>query len=152
MRSADDPFDLARFLAAQSSSYAAALAEIASSRKRTHWMWFVFPQLAGLGTSAMAERYAIRSLDEARAYLAHGVLGPRLVECATALLALEGCSARQIFGSPDDLKLRSSVTLFALASPEDSVFHAVLARYFASAPDARTLALLDGLSGLDRGR
>jgi uncharacterized protein (DUF1810 family) len=138
-----DAHDLARFVDAQRASYATALEEIRSGRKRSHWMWYVFPQLAGLGSSTMAEHYSICSLDEARAYLAHDVLGPRLVECAAAVLALEGRSAREIFGSPDDLKLRSSATLFALVSSEDSVFRAVLDRYFGATPDPRTLELLN---------
>jgi uncharacterized protein (DUF1810 family) len=138
-----DVHDLARFVDAQRASYATALEEIRSGRKRSHWMWYVFPQLAGLGSSPMAERYAIRSLDEARAYLAHDVLGPRLVECAAAVLAVEGRSAREIFGSPDDLKLRSSATLFALVSSAGSVFRAVLDRYFGTTPDPRTLELLN---------
>lgn len=105
-------------------------------------MWFIFPQLAGLGMSAMSERYAIRSVDEARAYLVHAVLGPRLVECSEALLAIQGKSASEIFGSPDDMKLRSSVTLFAQVSPRDSVFHRALDKYFAGAQDERTVQLL----------
>ena len=107
----DDPHNLNRFLLAQEHDYARALAEIRSGRKRTHWMWYIFPQLDGLGFSETARRYAIRGLDEARAYLEHPVLGPRLVECAEAVLAVQGCSAQEIFGTPDDLKLRSCATL-----------------------------------------
>jgi uncharacterized protein (DUF1810 family) len=134
-----DPHDLARFVDAQAGVHDAALAEIRAGRKRTHWMWFVFPQVAGLGVSPTAQHYAIRSLDEARAYLAHPVLGPRLVECAEALLAVQGRTAHAIFGRPDDLKLRSSMTLFAHVTGVDSVFARVLERYFDGQPDARTL-------------
>jgi len=140
--SAGDPFDLERFVEAQAGSYERALAELRSGRKRTHWMWYVFPQMRGLGASALSRRYAIGSLEEARAYLAHPVLGPRLVECAEAVLALKGRSTRDIFGSPDDLKLRSSATLFAAASPPGSVFQQVIDQYFGGQADGRTLALI----------
>jgi uncharacterized protein (DUF1810 family) len=135
-------YDLERFVDAQRETYDRALAEIRAGQKQSHWMWFVFPQLAGLGSSAMAERYAIASADEARAYLAHPILGPRLVECATAVLAVRGHSAHDIFGSPDDVKLRSSATLFAHVSPAGSVFHRVLDQYFDSTPDRRTCSLI----------
>ena len=135
-------YDLERFVDAQRETYDRALAEIRAGQKQSHWMWFVFPQLAGLGSSAMAERYAIASADEARAYLAHPILGPRLVECATAVLAVRGRSAHDIFGSPDDVKLRSSATLFAHVSPAGSVFHRVLDQYFDSTPDPRTCSLI----------
>jgi uncharacterized protein (DUF1810 family) len=135
--------DLNRFVSAQAGVYEEALAELKAGRKRTHWMWFVFPQIAGLGTSPTAQRYAIASLDEARAYLAHPVLGPRLRESAHALLELAGKSAEEIFGSPDDLKLRSSMTLFARAADDPDVFTAVLDRYYA-APDPHTLNLIAG--------
>lgn len=138
----NDPHDLNRFVRAQEHDYAPALAEIRSGRKRTHWMWYVFPQLDGLGFSEMARRYAIRGLDEARAYLEHPVLGPRLVECSEAVLAVQGCSAREIFGTPDDVKLRSCATLFAEVSAEGSVFHRLIEVYFGGAPDGRTLTLL----------
>ena len=134
--------DLARFLAAQRDSYDRALAEIASGHKRSHWMWYVFPQIEGLGVSAASREYAIRSLAEAEAYLRHETLGPRLIACAAAALAVEGRSAQEIFGSPDDLKLRSSATLFARASPEGSVFHHLLDKYFAGAPDEATVRIL----------
>jgi uncharacterized protein (DUF1810 family) len=134
---------LGRFVSAQDGMYEAALAEISAGDKRTHWMWFVFPQIAGLGTSTTAQRYAIASLDEARAYLAHPVLGPRLRECAEALLTVRNRSATEIFGHPDDLKLRSSMTLFARAAAEPGVFQAVLDRYFPG-PDEWTLRLIDG--------
>lgn len=147
MKYADDPFELSRFVNAQDSVYSQALSEIRSGRKRSHWMWFIFPQLAGLGTSPTARHFAIRSVDEARAYLAHPVLGPRLVSCAEAALGIEGRSAREVFGSPDDLKLRSCATLFAQVSPADSVFHRLLEHYFAGEADARTLALLDADQG-----
>jgi uncharacterized protein (DUF1810 family) len=133
--------DLDRFVSAQAGIYQDALAELTAGRKRTHWMWFIFPQIAGLGSSPTAQRYAIASLDEARAYLAHPVLGPRLRECARALLAVEGKSAEKILGYPDDLKLRSSMTLFARAAGDPDVFEAVLRRYY-DGPDPRTLALL----------
>jgi uncharacterized protein (DUF1810 family) len=132
---------LDRFVEAQDGVYDDALAELSTGRKRTHWMWFIFPQIAGLGSSPTAQLYAIRSLDEARAYLAHPVLGPRLRACAEALLAVQGRSAREILGSPDDLKLRSSMTLFARAADDPDVFEAVLERYY-DGPDPRTLALL----------
>lgn len=144
--SESDPFDLERFVRAQENTFARAHAEIASGAKRSHWMWYVFPQLAGLGSSPMAQRYAIRSLREAREYLAHATLGPRLRDCAATLLALEGRTAHEIFGSPDDLKLRSCCTLFARASPLGSVFEAVLQRYFAGREDERTVR---GLAALD---
>src|SRR5437868_609228 len=119
----DDPFDLNRFVRAQEMNYAQALSEIQGGHKRSHWMWYVFPQAAGLGSSAMSRRYAIQSTEETEAYLAHPVLGPRLVECFETLLRLEGRSAYEIFGDPDELKLQSCATLFACMSPEGSVFH-----------------------------
>jgi uncharacterized protein (DUF1810 family) len=135
-----DPHALARFVAAQDAggTYAAALAELRAGRKRSHWMWFVFPQVAGLGRSGMAQRYAIGSLDEARAYLAHPVLGPRLHECAQALLALPTTSAEAVLGGVDAMKLRSSMTLFALAAPEEPVFRQVLERFFGGEEDPET--------------
>ena len=141
---ADDPYDLTRFVDAQRTHHADALAEVRAGRKRTHWMWFVFPQLDGLGSSDQARRYAIRGLDEARAYLAHPVLGPRLTEIAEAALAAPGRTARDVFGSPDDLKLRSSATLFAHVAPPGSPFHRLLDRWFEGEPDPRTVALLGG--------
>ena len=136
------PFDLDRFVAAQDGIYSDALAEIAAGRKRSHWMWYVFPQFAGLGASATSQHFAIRSLAEARAYLDHPVLGPRLRQCAEALLSLQDRTAREIMGSPDDVKLRSSATLFAAVSPAGSLFHRLLERYFAGVPDERTLQLI----------
>ena len=137
-----DPFDLKRFVDAQKDDYATALAELRAGRKRSHWMWYSFPQLDGLGFSSTSRFYGIKSRDEARAYLAHAVLGPRLAECAQALLALRGRSASAIFGSPDDLKLRSSMTLFAEVSAPGSPFERVLDQYFEGQRDPKTLALL----------
>jgi uncharacterized protein (DUF1810 family) len=137
-----DPHGLGRFVVAQERNHEAALAELRRGRKRTHWMWYVFPQFAGLGSSEMSRRYAIRSAAEAEAYLKHPVLGPRLVECCEAALAIEGRSAGDIFGSPDDQKLRSCATLFASVSPPGSVYQQVLAKYFGGEPDDSTLELL----------
>jgi uncharacterized protein (DUF1810 family) len=139
---ANDPYDLGRFVQAQRGAYERALSEITSGRKRTHWMWYIFPQVDGLGSSSTAKRYAIRSLDEARAYLDHPVLGPRLRQCAEAALRVEGRAAREVFGSPDDLKLRSCATLFACVSPTGSVFDRLLDRYYGGERDPRTLQLL----------
>ncbi|HEX9953373.1 MAG TPA: DUF1810 domain-containing protein [Rubricoccaceae bacterium] len=137
-----DPHDLNRFMLAQRDDYKRALAEIERGQKRTHWMWYIFPQIDGLGFSPMAKRYAIKSAAEAEAYLRHPVLGPRLAECAAAALRASGHSAQDVFGTPDDLKLRSSATLFAAVSSEGSVFHRLLDRYFRGVPDQQTLALL----------
>lgn len=142
-----EPYDLDRFVRAQARNYAKALAELQAGRKASHWMWYVFPQLKGLGASAMAQAYAIVSLAEARAYLDHELLGQRLRDCAAAVLAVEGRSALQIFGAPDDLKFRSSLTLFARAAPDEPLFAANLDKYFAGAPDLRTLALLEAEEG-----
>jgi len=139
---ADDLYDLERFVQAQDEVYAQALAEIKSGRKRSHWMWFIFPQFEGLGSSSTSRRYSIKNLAEARAYLAHRVLGPRLVECTEAALLVQGLSAVQIFGSPDDMKLRSSATLFALVSSERSVFHRLIDKYFEGKHDDRTLRVI----------
>ena len=141
-----DPFDLDRFVRAQDSSFATALAELRSGWKRSHWMWYVFPQVAGLGYSATSQHYAIKSLEEARCYLDHPVLGKRLLECVDALLQVQGRSASQIFGYPDDLKLKSSMTLFARAAADSpSPFDRVLDRYFHGERDERTLGMLDRL-------
>src|SRR5882672_8518467 len=126
-----DPHGLDRFVAAQRGVEAEALAEIRGGQKRSHWMWHVFPQLAGLGMSEMSRKYAIRNRAEAEAYLRHPVLGPRLVECAEAVLGVEGRSAHEIFASPDDLKLRSCATLFASVSPPGSVFDRLIDKYYA---------------------
>jgi uncharacterized protein (DUF1810 family) len=135
-----DPFDLQRFVAAQDSggTYERAAAELRAGRKASHWMWFVFPQIAGLGYSPTARTYAITSLAEARAYLAHPVLGPRLAECAAILAGLAGRTAEQIFGEVDALKLRSSMTLFTHADPGQPVFRQVLEQYFDGIPDSAT--------------
>jgi len=146
LEQASDPYDLRRFVDAQAGVYEQALAEIRGGRKRSHWMWFIVPQVEGLGSSSMARRYAIRSLAEARAYLEHPLLGPRLVECAEAALGVEGRSAYEIFSSPDDMKLRSSATLFANVSPPDSPFSQVLDRYFKGEPDGETLRILKSWS------
>ena len=137
-----DPYDLSRFLEAQAGCYARALAELAAGEKMSHWMWFIFPQLQGLGSSPMARRYAISGPEEARAYLDHPTLGARLHECVRRVLAIEGRTAHEIFGSPDDLKLRSCLTLFASASPGDRVFGEALEKYFGGEPDPLTVRLL----------
>jgi uncharacterized protein (DUF1810 family) len=139
-----DAFDLERFMRAQEGIHDTALAELRAGRKRTHWMWFVFPQIASLGTSPMARRYAIGSLAEARAYLEHPVLGPRLSECAEALLAVEGRTAHEILGYPDELKLRSCATLFAAVAPPGSPFERLLARYYGGQRDPETLSRIGG--------
>ena len=136
-----DPFDLERFVAAQATSFASALAELEAGRKRTHWMWFIFPQLRGLGHSAMAQHYGIGSLDEARAYLAHPVLGARLRACLAALGGLEATSAAAVFGTVDAAKLRSSLTLF-VAAGGGPAFSEALDRWFGGDADPRTLELL----------
>jgi len=139
----EEPFNLQRFVSAQADTYAQALAELRRGCKRTHWMWFVFPQLRGLGRSEIAQFYAISNRHEAAAYLAHPLLGPRLLECCAALLALDdGLSASTIFGNPDDLKLRSSLTLFYVAAGDEAIFALLLDRYFDGQPDPRTLELL----------
>lgn len=137
-----DPFDLARFVQAQEPVIDQVRHELAEGRKRSHWMWFVFPQLRGLGHSAMAQRYGIASLEEARAYLAHPVLGTRLRGCAALMNAVRGRSAHEILGSPDDMKFQSSMTLFALADPAEPAFGAALDKYYGGARDRRTLAAL----------
>ena len=137
-----DPHNLDRFVHAQEYSYAVALEEIRSGRKRSHWMWFICPQFKGLGSSPTAAHYAIRSQEEAEAYVQHPILGPRLIECAEAVLALEGKSASEVFGYPDDLKLRSCATLFAQVSPAGSVFEGLLRKYFKGEHDQATLRLL----------
>jgi uncharacterized protein (DUF1810 family) len=134
--------NLQRFLDAQATDYAQALAEIKAGRKRSHWMWYIFPQIQGLGFSSISQRYAITDLAEAAAYLQHPVLGARLVEISRALLGLASSNATSVMGSPDDLKLRSSMTLFAAVPGADRVFQAVLDKFFAGAPDAQTLRRL----------
>ena len=137
-----DPHNLSRFLEAQAPIYNQALAELQAAQKRSHWMWFIFPQLAGLGHSSTAQFYAIESKEEAQAYLNHPTLGPRLIECANALLKHDDKSATQILGALDDLKLRSSATLFAQITPPDSPFAQLLKKYYNNQPDPRTLDLL----------
>ena len=137
-----DPFNLSRFLQAQERSYETALAELKRGSKQSHWMWFIFPQIAGLGSSPTAQFYAIQSRAEAEAYSAHPILGPRLIACAEALLGIEGKSALEIMGSPDDLKLRSSATLFAAIAPTGPIFHLLLDKFFGGEPDPRTLEIL----------
>ncbi|MER2997135.1 DUF1810 domain-containing protein [Pontibacter populi] len=138
-----DNYNLNRFLEAQESTYHTALSEIRNGRKRSHWMWFIFPQVAGLGFSETSRFYAIKSKAEAIAYLNHPVLGKRLTEITEALLTLEGKSANQIFGSPDDVKLKSSMTLFNALSSDNPLFKQVLAKYFKGEKDAKTLQLLN---------
>jgi uncharacterized protein (DUF1810 family) len=139
-----DPYGLERFVAAQNQggTYDAAVDELRAGRKRGHWMWFVFPQIAGLGQSPTSRTYAISSLEEARAYLAHDVLGPRLIECARILCELEGRTATEIFGGIDAIKLRSSMTLFAYADSANPIFRQVLEAYFDGVPDEATERLL----------
>jgi uncharacterized protein (DUF1810 family) len=144
MEPGGEQYDFERFVVAQDAgqTYERAIAELSQGRKTSHWMWFVFPQIAGLGHSPTSRMYAISSLAEARAYLAHPVLGPRLAECAEIVCGVEGSSAEQIFGSIDALKLRSSATLFALADPATQVFRRVLDQYFDGVPDPATEALV----------
>jgi uncharacterized protein (DUF1810 family) len=137
-----DPFLLSRFVEAQEDIYLDALAEIRNGEKESHWMWFIFPQVAGLGSSSTAERFAIGRTEEAKAYLDHPVLGVRLMACCAALMKVEGKSASEVFGYPDDMKLRSSMTLFAAVAADPSPFNAVLEKYFAGEPDRRTLEIL----------
>ncbi len=141
-----DPYNLSRFVQAQERDYDQALSELTLGRKRTHWMWYVFPQLDGLGSSPITKLYSIKSEDEARAYLKHPTLGPRLLACAEAILSVDGKSAREILGSPDDLKLRSCATLFAHVSPPGSVFEHILEKFYAGERDAATLRLLASTS------
>ena len=137
-----DAFDLDRFVRAQDPVLADVRRELADARKRSHWMWFVFPQLRGLGRSSTAQHYGVGSLAEARAYLAHPLLGPQLVECTGLVNKVEGRSVRRIFGSPDDLKFHSSMTLFASADPEAPVFREALAKHFGGALDGLTVEML----------
>ena len=142
MSSNNDPFDLKRFLLAQAEQYEQALKEIRVGQKESHWMWYIFPQFNGLGASAMTRRYSIKSLAEAQAYLAHPLLGPRLLASVEAVLQHRNKSVSEIFGYPDDLKLHSSATLFAAVSSTDSVFHRLLEQCFEGACDSRTLRLI----------
>jgi uncharacterized protein (DUF1810 family) len=142
----DDPFALSRFLTAQAESYETSLGELRAGQKRTHWIWYIFPQIDGLAFSSTSKYFSIKSLDEASAFLEHPVLGHRLQECAEAVLAVDGRSIREILGSPDDLKLKSCATLFACISPKESVFEQVLQKYYGGKRDDATLRLL-GLPG-----
>ena len=142
MTTASDPFNLARFVSAQEKVYPTVLAELRNGEKRTHWMWYIFPQIAGLGHSPTAQYYAIQNRDEAQHYLAHPILGPRLLECTAAVLAIKGRSAWEIFGSPDDLKLKSCMTLFAAVADPGRSFTQVLEVYFQGNPDQHTLRRL----------
>jgi uncharacterized protein (DUF1810 family) len=142
-RMSRDAHDLIRFVQTQETDYETALSEVRAGRKRSHWMWYIFPQIAGLGSSEMSRRYAIKSRAEAEAYLKHPALGPRLVEICEAVLGVDGRSAHDIFGSPDDMKLRSCAILFAAVSAPASVFERVLQKYFRGEPDGQTLRLLE---------
>ncbi|MFC7227294.1 DUF1810 domain-containing protein [Salinirubellus salinus] len=144
MTDAEDPHDLRRFVEAQDEAAEPVAAELRDGRKRTHWMWFVFPQMEGLGSSRMAQRYAISSRAEAEAYLEHPTLGPRLREWTALVNDVEGRTANEIFGSPDDLKFRSSMTLFAAVADDPEPFETALERYYDGDRDERTLRLLDG--------
>ena len=137
-----DPYNLKRFLDAQATIYDRVLAELTDGQKRSHWMWYIFPQYKALGFSSMSKKYAIKSLDEARAYLNHPILGDRLLECTRTVLGITGRSVHEIFGSPDDLKLRSCATLFSVVSPADSLFVQLLERFYNGQRDAKTLQLL----------
>jgi len=137
-----DPYDLRRFVEAQDPVFEQVRAELREGRKRSHWMWFVFPQIAGLGRSAMAQKFAISSRKEAEAYLRHPVLGPRLRECARLVNLVEGRTVGEIFGAPDDLKFRSSMTLFAEVAPEEEVFKEALGKFFGGRSDPATLERL----------
>jgi uncharacterized protein (DUF1810 family) len=138
-------FDLERFVDAQNSVFAKVCAELRAGRKQSHWMWFIFPQLAGLGSSAMAARYAISAKPEAQAYVAHEILGPRLRQCTQLVNQVAGRSVLEIFGYPDDLKFHSSMTLFSRAAPHEQLFADALQKYFVGKTDIRTLQILDRL-------
>ena len=135
----NDPYDLQRFVDAQNPVYDKVCSELRDGRKKSHWMWFIFPQIEGLGSSPLARKFAISSLAEAAAYLAHPILGPRLAECTRLVNLAEGRPIEQIFGYPDDLKFRSSMTLFMRASPDESIFSECLAKFFGGSPDSATL-------------
>ena len=142
MTNSYDPYNLSRFVRAQEPDYERALSEIESGQKRSHWMWYIFPQIDGLAFSSTSNHYSIKSVGEAKAYLGHPVLGPRLLACAEAVIRVKGRSATEIFGSPDDLKLRSCATLFACVLPPGSVFDRLLGKYYRSERDGKTLQLL----------
>jgi len=139
----DDPYDLHRFTKAQRNTYDRVLAELRNGKKQTHWMWYIFPQIDGLGHSATSRRYAIKSIEEARQYLNHPVLGKRLLECVKVILAIEGRSISEIFGDPDDMKLKSSMTLFTCIPNSPSVLFRVLDKYFNGNRDVKTLQLFE---------
>jgi len=143
MKSTDDPFDLSRFTSAQEGVYDQVLAELRSGEKRSHWMWFIFPQIDGLGSSSMARRYSIKSIDEAQHYLRHPILGPRLQECAETVLGIKARCASEIFGNPDDMKLKSSMTLFSSVASPGSASANVLDKYFEGERDSGTLRILE---------
>jgi uncharacterized protein (DUF1810 family) len=152
MKAEHDPHNLQRFLSAQADDYDCALSELEQGQKESHWMWYVFPQVAGLGHSSMAQEYAIGSRDEAVAYLSHAVLGPRLQQCCDTLLKHQARKVKDIMGFPDDLKLRSSMTLFAMISAPRSVFHKVLDAFYSGQMDQKTIAfLLQSKPGRDKG-
>ena len=138
----DDPYNLIRFVQAQEGDYERALSEVKNGRKLSHWMWYIFPQFDGLGFSSIAKAYSIKSVEEAEAYLSHPILGSRLKECTEAALSVEGRSAYDIFGSPDDMKLKSCATLFAFLLSEESVFERLIDKYFQGECDQNTLRLL----------
>ncbi|MFA0812409.1 DUF1810 domain-containing protein [Microbulbifer epialgicus] len=140
-----EKFNLARFVEAQRNSYETALAELQRGKKRSHWMWYIFPQIVGLGHSAMAQQYGVKTLGEAKAYLDHPQLGKRLKECCDTLLEIQDRTAHQVFGSPDDMKLKSCMTLFALASGSGNIFEKVLQKYYQGQKDPRTLEILQKL-------
>ncbi len=142
MKSNSDPHDLNRFLLAQEEDFSVALAEITSGKKRSHWMWYIFPQFDGLGYSPTSKHFAIKILEEAKAYLGHPILGPRLLECAEAVMRIEGRTAHEIFGSPDDSKLKSCATLFACVSAPRSIFERLLTKYYQGKRDEKTLMLI----------
>lgn len=144
-----DPYHLNRFVIAQQQHFAQALHEIHQGKKQSHWMWFIFPQIDGLAESETAKMYAIKTIEEAKAYLNHPILGLRLEEATKAVLKVKNRSAREIFGTPDDLKLCSSATLFAKLCPEDSVFHKLIDKYYASQHDDKTLSLLKALKSTE---
>ena len=142
-----DPFHLARFVEAQESIYDDALRELRGARKKTHWMWFIFPQIIGLGQSSTAQFYSLKSADEARAYLEHPVLGSRLLECTATVEGIEKRGIAEVFGSPDDMKFRSCMTLFAQVAPKRPQFERLITKYFQGQPDERTLQILQDLKG-----
>jgi uncharacterized protein (DUF1810 family) len=138
----DDTYNLQRFVDAQNPVFAQVCAELRAGQKRSHWMWFIFPQIEGLGSSSLARKYAISSLDEAKAYLNHPVLGSRIKKCTRLVLSTEGRTMGEIFGTPDDLKFRSSLTLFAHAEPAEQAFQDALRKYFGGEEDSLTVARL----------